>query len=90
VWKHSYARFNGFLPLLCEKCGLGAAGKLQNGQCAIDGPTSSAGASGTLLALNLNLTRQGTYSTGVKVLYFWVVDSANTGTGWVRAATWTR
>jgi hypothetical protein len=22
VWKHSYARFNGFLPLLCEKCGL--------------------------------------------------------------------
>jgi hypothetical protein len=82
--------YNDALTTLLGPLTPGTAGKLQNGQCAIDGAASSAIASGTLLALNLNLTRQGTYSTGVKDLYFWVVDSANTGTGWIRAATWTR
>lgn len=30
MWKHSYARFNGFLPLLCEKCGLARFPRLLN------------------------------------------------------------
>ena len=82
--------YNDALTALLGPLTLGAAGKLQNGQCAIDGPTSYAEADRTILRLSLNLTRQGTYSTGVKYLFIWAVDSANTGTGWSLGAGWTR
>lgn len=68
----------------------GGAGTIQNSQCAINGAASSVSLSGTDAVLSLNITRQGSYATGVKNLYVWVVDNANTGTGWVQASTWTR
>ena len=67
----------------------GAGGSIQNSQCVINGATSSVSTSGTDLTLNLSITRQGSYATGAKNLYIWVVDSGNLGTGWVPASAWT-
>lgn len=66
----------------------GTAGTIQNSQCAINGAPSSVTASGTDLILNLNITRQGSYTTGTRNLYTWITDSANTGTGWVLTSSW--
>ncbi len=66
----------------------GTAGTVQNSQCTINGAPSSVTASGTDLILNLNLTRQGSYSTGTRNLYTWITDAANTGTGWLQASSW--
>ena len=82
--------YNDALTALLGPLTPGAAGKLQNGQCTIDGPTSYAEADRIILRLSLNFTRQGTYSTGVKYLFIWAVDSANTGTGWSLGAGWSR
>lgn len=67
----------------------GTAGTIQNSQCAINGAASSISLAGTDAVLNLNLTRQGSYATGARNLYVWVVDNANTGTGWLQASSWT-
>jgi len=77
------------LTLLTGPLTPGAAGVIQNSQCAINGAASSVTASGTDVVLNLNITRQGAYATGLRNLYIWVTDNAGTGTGWVQAATWT-
>jgi len=66
----------------------GAAGTLQNGQCAINGGPSSVTGSGSELVLNLNVTRQGTYVFGSKTTYFWVTDNLNNNTGWITGSTW--
>jgi hypothetical protein len=66
----------------------GAAGTIQNGQCAIDGAASSVTASGIDVVLNLNITRHGAYASGAKTLYFWVKDSANNDTGWIVGSNW--
>jgi len=67
----------------------GATGILSNGQCAINGAGSSATASGTDVVLNMRITRHGSYATGLRNLYVWITDAANTGTGWVPASSWT-
>ncbi|MBL8240042.1 MAG: hypothetical protein JNM66_21655 [Bryobacterales bacterium] len=87
---NSLLLYNDALTAVSSPLSPGTAGVIQNSQCAIDGATSSVTASGTDLMLNLSVTRQGAYSTGAKTLYIWVVDSANNGTGWVPASTWTR
>jgi len=66
----------------------GVAGTIQNSQCAINGAASSVTGSGTDVVLNLNITRQGSYATGLRNLYIWVVDNASAGTGWVQASSW--
>ena len=66
----------------------GAAGTIQNSQCAINGGASPVFSSGTDVVLNLNITRQGAYSTGSLNLYAWVTDNSNLGTGCFQAATW--
>jgi hypothetical protein len=68
----------------------GTAAPLQNSQCVINGAASSVSGAGSDLTLNLNLTRQGAYSTGTQNLYVWVTDAAGGGTGWVQASTWVR
>ncbi|HEU0122002.1 MAG TPA: FG-GAP-like repeat-containing protein [Bryobacteraceae bacterium] len=67
---------------------VGTSNTVQNSQCRINGSGTSVTASGTDVVLNLNITRQGSYATGAKKLYIWVVDNANTGTGWVQASNW--
>jgi sugar lactone lactonase YvrE len=56
-----------------------------NNQCAV--ANFNAQTSGSDLILTLTLTRQGSYLTGNKNLYLWLVDN-NNGTGWLPAATW--
>jgi len=68
---------------------VGTAGTVQNSQCSINGTGTTVTASGNDIVLNLNMTRQGSYATGAKNLYFWVVDNAQTGTGWVAGSNWT-
>jgi hypothetical protein len=81
--------YNDALTALGTPLTPGAAGTVQNSQCAINGPASSVTTSGTDIVLNLNMTRQGSYATGTRNLYLWVTDNAGTGTGWVQASTWT-
>jgi hypothetical protein len=57
-----------------------------NNQCAV--ANFNAQTSGSDLILTLTLTRQGSYLTGNKNLYLWLVDANNNGTGWLPAATW--
>lgn len=54
---------------------------LQNSQCSIQPPTVTA--SGTDLTLTLPVTLQPTFTN--TNAYFWIVDSAGLGTGWVNA-----
>ncbi|MFN0100991.1 MAG: FG-GAP-like repeat-containing protein [Bryobacteraceae bacterium] len=80
--------YNDALTALVGPLTPGVAGTIQNSQCAISGAASTVSAAGTDLALNLNITRQGSYATGSLNLYAWVTDNAGTGTGWVQASTW--
>ncbi len=82
--------YNDALTTLQGPLSPGTAGTLQNGQCVINGVSSSVSAAGTDLTLNLSLTRQGSYSTGAQNLYVWVTDVASGGTGWVLASSWVR
>ena len=66
----------------------GVAGSIQNSNCAINGAGSSASVSGTDLVLNLGVTRQGSYASGVRNLYVWIVDTGGLGTGWLQASSW--
>ena len=60
----------------------------QNSQCIVHGAASTASASGTDLSLTLNLTLKAPFSNVSRDVYFWVQDSAATGTGWVKTTTW--
>ncbi len=68
---------------------VGTAGTVQNSQCRINGAATTVTGSGTDVVLNLNITRQGTYTTGAKSLLVWVIDNGGLGTGWLTAANWT-
>lgn len=68
---------------------VGTSGSVQNSQCRINGSATTVTGSGTDVVLNLNITRQGTYTTGSKSLLVWVVDNGGLGTGWLTAANWT-
>lgn len=68
---------------------LPGTGTVQNSQCLLDGAGSSATQTNSDLQLTLRLTRQGSYSTGAKQLYLWVVDRVDQGTGWVAGSAWT-
>jgi len=81
--------YNDGLTTLMGPLVPGTPGTIQNGQCAINGASSSVAAAGTDLMLNLSITRQGAYANGVKNLYIWVTDDAATGTGWIQTSTWT-
>jgi subtilisin family serine protease len=81
--------YNDALTALVGPVTPGGAGTIQNGQCAISGATSSISIAGTDLALGLGITRQGSYSSGARNVYAWVVDQGGLGTGWVQSSTWT-
>ncbi len=68
---------------------VGTAGSVQNSQCRINGAATTVTGAGTDVVLNLNITRQGTYTTGAKSLLVWVIDNGGLGTGWLTAANWT-
>jgi hypothetical protein len=67
---------------------VGTSGFVQNSQCRINGAATTVTGSGTDVVLNLNITRQGTYTTGAKSLLVWVIDNGGLGTGWLTAANW--
>jgi hypothetical protein len=80
--------YNDALTTLSAPLVPGTAATIQNSQCAINGATTSATASGTDLILKLSITRQGSYATGTRNLYTWITDTANTGTGWLQISSW--
>jgi hypothetical protein len=80
--------FNDALSALVGPLTPGAAGTIQNSQCAINGAASSVTSSGTDLVLNLNITRQGSFSSGSRNLYGWVTDNSGLATGWIFGSTW--
>jgi len=80
--------YNDALSAVMGPLAPGMPGTIQNSQCVINGAASSATASGTNVVLNLNITRQGSYATGNRYLYIWVVDNAASGTGWVLGSGW--
>ena len=80
--------YNDALTALLGPLTPGGAGTLQNSQCVINGGSSFVTAAGTDVVLNLSVTRQGSYAIGLRNLYIWVTDNANTGTGWVQASAW--
>lgn len=67
---------------------VGTSNTVQNSQCRINGSGTTATGSGTDVVLNLNITRLGSYATGVKNLFIFVTDNGGLGTGWQTAANW--
>ena|GEM_PF-293943 len=80
--------YNNTLTALSGPLAPGSGGTIQNSQCAINGPSTSVNSTATNLQLILNITRQGSYATGTRNLYVWIVDNANLGTGWQQASAW--
>jgi hypothetical protein len=67
----------------------GAAGKIENTQCAINGPNSALFiANGNDLAIKLDVTLKGAYAASPRNIYFWVQDNNGLGTGWKQSGTW--
>ena len=81
--------YNDNLTALTGPLTPGAAGTIQNTNCAINGAVSYVSQTSTDVVVNLNITRQSTFATGTKNLYVWITDNANTGTGWQLASAWT-
>lgn len=77
------------LAKLLGPLGVNTAGTLGNSQCVIDGslPLTATG-SGSDLTLQMTMRLQGTYATQTKKVYWWAVDAAGLGTGWVQTGTW--
>jgi hypothetical protein len=77
------------LARLLGPLGAFTSGTLENSQCAIDGslPLTATG-SGSDLTLQMTLQLRGTYATQAKKVYWWAVDAAGLGTGWVQTGTW--
>jgi len=63
----------------------GTAQIIQNTQCAINGAATNLATTGTDLTLNLTLNIK---TTGATNAYLWPIDTQNTGSGWVRTASW--
>jgi len=67
----------------------GSIGRLQNGQCTIDGPSSSVtGLGSTTLTLRVALTFNSSFA-GTKWLPVYVSDAAGDNSGWITPASWT-
>ncbi|MDQ6701083.1 MAG: Ig-like domain-containing protein, partial [Acidobacteriota bacterium] len=66
----------------------GGSGSLSNSQCTIDGPTSSAPATGNTLALTLAVAFNANFK-GVQTLYGYTADNGNLNSGWQTLGTWT-
>jgi astacin len=81
--------YNDALSALAGPLTPGTASSIQNGQCRLNGAASSVTYGPTDIILTLNITRQGSFSTGAKNLYIWVTDTPGTGSGWQQASTWT-
>jgi hypothetical protein len=81
--------YNDSLSALAGPLTPGTASSIQNGQCRLNGAASSVSYGPTDIILTLNITRQGSFSTGAKNLYIWVTDTPGTGSGWQQASTWT-
>ncbi|MDQ6665672.1 MAG: SBBP repeat-containing protein, partial [Acidobacteriota bacterium] len=65
----------------------GASGTLQNSQCLIDGPGSSASGSGNTLALTMAVTFKASFS-GNQILLGYASDHGNLSSGWQTLGTW--
>lgn len=64
---------------------------ISNTQCTLYGVGSArVSASGNDVALNVQLGLNGIFANRTQNVYIWVVDTAQTGTGWVQTSTWTK
>lgn len=77
--------FNDALTALSAPLTPGTAQTIENSQCAVHGTGTSMVASATDLTLNLNVTLKNAADRNA---YLWAVDTQNTGSGWVRTASW--
>jgi len=66
----------------------GVSGTIQNSQCRIDGELSSVTTAGTTLTLGIRFSKLGSFIGTTKNIYWWAVDNAATGTGWVATGVW--
>jgi len=64
------------------------SGTLSNGQCTINGSSTSVGTSGNNLTLNLAVTASSSFE-GLKNIYMYAADSSSASTGWAKEGTWT-
>ena len=70
--------------------GEGTAGTVENGQCAIEGPSVTSSGSYLTLTLQMRIRLKGSFLAGTRTLWFWPVDAISVGTagGWQAGATW--
>ena len=66
---------------------MNGAGSVSNGQCTVDGASSSAVGSGNILTLKLGLTFTTAFS-GAKVVYLASGDQSGHNSGWQALGTW--
>ena len=86
---NAFYLYNDALTALEGPLTPGTAGTIQNGQCAIDGATSSpVTGSGTDLSMAIGINLKGGFAASSKNVYTWVTDASAAGTGWVQLATW--
>ncbi len=89
-----YERATNTLYLLADSASawqpglLGAAGTLQNSQCAIDLSVSSTTVTAGTLALTLPITFKPDFA-GIKNVYLFAAGTGGTATGWLDRGDWT-
>jgi hypothetical protein len=88
-----YSQPTGMLSLLSDagtswlSSPLGGSGVLQNTQCAVTLPDSSASVNGTALTLNLAMTFKPSFA-GAKHIQMFATGAGGVTTGWVDRGTW--
>ncbi len=80
--------YNDALTGLSAPLQPGTAGSISNGQCSVDGGALNTSGSGNDFVLTLPMTLKGSYVSGQRTLFFWILDQASLGTGWQQGATW--
>jgi len=82
--------YNDSITVLMGPLTPGSSGSLQNTHCTIYGTGSAlVSAAGTDLVVNIRIGLTGLFSLKTQKVYLWIVDNAQTGTGWVQTSTWT-
>ena len=66
----------------------GAAASIENSQCAVEGSSSAALATGNDLVVKLAITVKSPFGDTNKSVYLWVKDKQGQETGWVKTGTW--
>jgi hypothetical protein len=66
----------------------GAAGTVENSQCAVNGQASSVSPAGNSLTLNLSLSFKPGFA-GLRSLYGYATDQSGVSAGWITLGSWT-